>query len=165
MDFKKDYYKILEVDKNATKEAIRASYRRLAKMHHPDKNPGNPGTEEKFKLVNEAHEMLSNEITRHEYDEYKRVEEAWRANQKQESTTTTSANKRSYQRKKTLTKEQRIYIRGDIIIKYWADPADELNAGFQPEIKYKIHPTSSRVTIQETDIHPLQNIPSHYQKS
>jgi curved DNA-binding protein CbpA len=64
----KDFYKILEVDKNATPEDIKKSYRRLALIHHPDKNQGNKSSEEKFKLINEAYEVLINVNKRILYD-------------------------------------------------------------------------------------------------
>jgi molecular chaperone DnaJ len=56
MDFKKDYYGILEIASSASKQEIKAAYRRLAKMYHPDKNPGDASSEEKFKLVLEAYD-------------------------------------------------------------------------------------------------------------
>lgn len=65
----KDYYKILEVDKNATPDEIRKSYRRLAKKYHPDKNPNNKASEEKFKEVSEANEVLSDPEKRKKYDQ------------------------------------------------------------------------------------------------
>ena len=49
-----DYYTILEVTKNATAEEIKASFRKLARKYHPDVNPGNKTSEEKFKSINEA---------------------------------------------------------------------------------------------------------------
>ena len=61
----KDYYNILEVDRNATGEEIKKSYRRLAVKYHPDKNPG---TEDKFKDIAEAYEILSNPEKRKKYD-------------------------------------------------------------------------------------------------
>jgi curved DNA-binding protein len=68
MDYK-DYYKILGIDKKASKEEIKKAFRSLAVKHHPDKNPGNKEAEEKFKLVNEANEVLSNPEKRKKYDE------------------------------------------------------------------------------------------------
>lgn len=65
----KDYYKILGVDKKATKEEIKKAYRRLAVQHHPDKNPGDKKAEDQFKLVNEAHEVLGDPEKRKKYDE------------------------------------------------------------------------------------------------
>jgi molecular chaperone DnaJ len=61
----KDYYRILEVEKNATDEEIKKSYRKLALKYHPDKSPG---TEDKFKEVAEAYEVLSNSEKRRKYD-------------------------------------------------------------------------------------------------
>jgi uncharacterized membrane protein YsdA (DUF1294 family) len=63
----KDYYAILGVPRNATPEQIKEAYRRLAKEYHPDKNPS-PEAEEKFKLVNEAYQVLSDPAKRAEYD-------------------------------------------------------------------------------------------------
>ena len=54
-----DPYKILGVAKDATPETIRKAYRKLAKQHHPDLNPGNKAAEDKFKAVSAANEMLS----------------------------------------------------------------------------------------------------------
>lgn len=67
MEFK-DYYKILGVDKNATKEEISKAFRKLAMKYHPDKNPNNKAAEEKFKEITEAHEVLSDPEKRKKYD-------------------------------------------------------------------------------------------------
>jgi curved DNA-binding protein CbpA len=63
----KDYYAILGVPRNATPEEIKEAYRRLAKEYHPDKNPS-PEAEERFKLINEAYQVLSDPAKRAEYD-------------------------------------------------------------------------------------------------
>lgn len=68
MDYK-DYYKILGVDKKATEAQIKKAYRALAVKYHPDKNPGNKESEEKFKTINEANEVLSDPEKRKKYDE------------------------------------------------------------------------------------------------
>jgi curved DNA-binding protein len=68
MDYK-DYYKILGVDKRATQDEIKKAYRALAVKHHPDKNPNNKEAEEKFKVINEANEVLSSAEKRKKYDE------------------------------------------------------------------------------------------------
>jgi len=65
----KDYYKTLGVDKKASQEEIKKAYRKLAVQYHPDKNVGNKEAEEKFKLINEAHEVLSDPEKRKKYDE------------------------------------------------------------------------------------------------
>ena len=64
----KDYYKILGVNKNASKEEIKKSYRKLAMKYHPDQNKGDKASEERFKEVNEAYAVLSDEEKRKQYD-------------------------------------------------------------------------------------------------
>lgn len=65
----KDYYKILELSKNATDDDIKKAYRKLALKYHPDKN-NSPGAEESFKEVAEAYEVLSDKKKREVYDQY-----------------------------------------------------------------------------------------------
>ena len=64
----KDYYKILNVDKKATKDEIKKAYRKLAKQYHPDTN-NDPDADQMFKDINEANEVLSDDIKRKNYDE------------------------------------------------------------------------------------------------
>ncbi len=64
----KDYYKVLRVEKNATQEDIKKSFRKLAKKFHPDANPGNLKAEEVFKEINEAYAVLSVEDKKIAYD-------------------------------------------------------------------------------------------------
>ncbi|RTQ48573.1 J domain-containing protein [Hymenobacter gummosus] len=68
MDYK-DYYKILGVDKTATKDQIKKAYRKLARQYHPDVNPNDAEAERKFKEVNEANEVLSDDEKRQKYDQ------------------------------------------------------------------------------------------------
>lgn len=83
-----DYYKILGVDKNASQDDIKKAYRKLARKHHPDLNPGDKEAEKKFKELNEANEVLSNPENRSKYDKYgenwKHGEEYEKAQQQQQ---------------------------------------------------------------------------------
>ncbi len=66
----RDLYEILGVSRTATADEIKKAYRRLAKQHHPDVNPGNKAAEEKFKEVTAAFDVLSDEKRRRLYDEF-----------------------------------------------------------------------------------------------
>jgi len=67
---KRDYYEILGVDKNATEQDIKKSYRKLAKQYHPDLNPDNAEAEQKFKEASEAYEVLGDTDKRARYDQF-----------------------------------------------------------------------------------------------
>jgi len=66
----KDYYDTLKVEKNATKEEIKKSYKRLAKKYHPDLNKDSPDAEKKFKELNEAAAVLGDDAKRQQYDQF-----------------------------------------------------------------------------------------------
>src|ERR1700676_5402243 len=65
-----DYYKTLGVAKDADADEIRKAYRRLARKHHPDLNPGDKASEDRFKTVQEAYDVLSEPKKKQMYDQY-----------------------------------------------------------------------------------------------
>jgi len=70
MNAVKDYYKILGVEKRASAEEVKKRYRKLALQHHPDRNKGNKGAEDKFKQISEAYAVLGDPEKRKQYDTF-----------------------------------------------------------------------------------------------
>src|SRR5438105_379415 len=68
MEFK-DYYATLGVNKGSTEKEIKQAFRKLARKHHPDVNPGDKSAESRFKEINEAYEVLGDPPKRKKYDE------------------------------------------------------------------------------------------------
>ena len=66
----KNYYKLLDIEKNATEKEVKQAYRKLARKYHPDVNAGDKSFEAKFKEINEAYEVLSDKDRRKKYDKY-----------------------------------------------------------------------------------------------
>jgi curved DNA-binding protein len=73
----KDYYKILGVERNANKDAIKRAYRKLALKTHPDRNPGDANAEERFKEINEAYQVLSDAEKKSRYDQLGKSYSQW----------------------------------------------------------------------------------------
>jgi len=76
MDYK-DYYQILGVEKKASTDEIKKAYRKLAMQYHPDRNPGDTQAEEKFKEINEAYQVLSDDDKRSHYDRLGSAYSSW----------------------------------------------------------------------------------------
>src|SRR3989442_4367543 len=68
----KDYYQVVGVQETASVDEIKRAFRRLAKQHHPDRNPGKPQAAERFKEINEAHDVLSDPPKRKQYDQLRK---------------------------------------------------------------------------------------------
>ena len=66
----RDYFKLLELDRGADADAVKRSFRRLARQYHPDVNPGDKGAEAKFKEISEAYEVLSDPEKRRRYEQF-----------------------------------------------------------------------------------------------
>src|SRR2546425_7806698 len=67
---KRDYYEVLGLERNASADEVKRAYRKLAVKFHPDKNPDDPHTEEKFKELNEAYDVLKDGDKRAAYDRF-----------------------------------------------------------------------------------------------
>ena len=65
-----DYYELLEISRDADKTVIKKAYRKMAMQYHPDKNPGDSEAEERFKAINEAYQVLSDDEKKSIYDRY-----------------------------------------------------------------------------------------------
>lgn len=68
----KDYYAILGVTEDASADAIKKAYRKLARQYHPDKNPGKTGAEDRFKEIQEAYDVLGSQEERKKYDRFRK---------------------------------------------------------------------------------------------
>lgn len=78
----RDFYKTLGVSRNATEKEIKSAYRKLARKHHPDVNPGDKSSEEQFKQVSEAYEVLKDPERRKAYDRFGPQWEQWQQAEK-----------------------------------------------------------------------------------
>ncbi|MCD2424822.1 DnaJ domain-containing protein [Niabella pedocola] len=167
MDYKKDYYRILEVPEQATPEELRASYRRLAKRYHPDKNPGNPDAEDHFKDINEAYEMLGDPTSRAVYDSYRTRQKKEEASQDSLNTKKATHARNPHQETKTRTytviHERKIYVQGVIEAKFQGMPDLVEHYAGQWETCFTITPTEILVTISAPDIY-AKEAPDEYQR-
>ena len=66
----KDFYETLGVNKNASEDEVKRAYRKLAQKYHPDRNKGDKSTEQRFKEINAAYEVLSDKQKRQQYDQF-----------------------------------------------------------------------------------------------
>src|SRR5215210_4265160 len=71
--FEKDYYRVLGVSDSASQKEIKTAYRKLSRQYHPDTNAGDPASEERFKEISAAYDVVGDEARRKEYDEVRRL--------------------------------------------------------------------------------------------
>lgn len=167
MDFHKDYYRILGIEKNATREEIKSAYRKLVMKYHPDRNQDNEEAIEKMKEINEAYEVLDSDISRFVYDEYKSNEERIEKENKQKDESyagTPKSNKRTYEKKAVVRTERRVYVKGTISVKFWAEQENDLHYYIMKEVSYKLNPVSAEAKITRSDIHDTL-APGQFQKA
>src|SRR2546428_3551030 len=96
----RDYYDVLGLKRGASQKEIKQAYRKLARKHHPDVNPGDKGAEERFKEINSAYEVLSDAEKRNKYDRYGErweMAEAFEKARAQQGAGGASGNWQSYQ--------------------------------------------------------------------
>lgn len=108
----KDYYAILEIEKNADYKTIKKKYRKLATKYHPDLNPNDKEAEEKFKLINEAYAILSNNEKRAKYDAaYEKMKNESNANTNQGSNVNKESNNTKKETEREYTAQEKRYAK------------------------------------------------------
>lgn len=124
-----NYYDILEVSKTATQEEIKKAYRKLALKYHPDKNPDDKSSEDKFKKIAEAYEVLSDETKKKNYDAYGSV------NNTQETSDDFDDIRSQFH--SAFNSFRRAKERGESIPYYLVLTLEEMKTGVKKAIKYK----------------------------
>jgi hypothetical protein len=157
MDYTKNYYSILGVNEKATPEELRAAYRHLAHLWHPDKNPDKPLAEERIKEINEAYKVLSNMITRQIYDGYR---DQNRQTNHQPGHANTNGNTftqepvtKTKTKTYTVTREKKIYVGGIIEVKFQGEPELVNSYALKWEQQFTIFPTEVLVTLTSSNIY------------
>lgn len=167
MDCNKDYYTILGVPANASAEEIRSAYRQMAKLHHPDKNPGDDQANARFQEINEAYAVLIDPLSRQLYDEHRQEEAKLNKAQKDKEQPAAQGFQPNEERKSrtyTVHKEKRIYVEGDIEVKFQGDPDIAFNEHSAWEHRFTLTATEVLVTITSSAIH-RDMPPAEYQQS
>ncbi len=159
IDFSKDYYKRLELDRHVSGEEIKLAYRKQVKRFHPDLHPGNVAFEAKIREINEAYDVLSNPEDRSVYDNYIDKGDAREARAK-----TNYKNHRTYTRTTTVEVEVRTYLKGTIHMKYRGYHVDEQAENILRETLYKLNVTQVNVAVRAANIHKQQEPPVKFKK-
>jgi hypothetical protein len=150
MNVNLNYYTILNLAENADPAHIKSGYRQLAKLYHPDRNPGNAAAEEKMKLINEAYEVLSDPVQRLVYDQLRKEKNqtASESDEQQSVKQPAGPTTRTYEVEKLV----KVYFKGKVELKFfgtpeWADPYILLRAQ-----QYQLKVTELELTIASDNI-------------
>jgi len=159
MDFKKDYYSILGLSRDCSKEEIKAAYRRLVKLYHPDRVPD---ADPAFIIeINEAYEVLGDSGKRATYDAFFAKSNSSPAPDAEDHSDAKPQHVRTYERKFTTTVIEKIYLRGRIQVKFWAE-ALESDENYLRSVNYLLNPTDTIVFVNEKDLH-IRTIPAGWE--
>lgn len=170
MNFKKDYYRILGVNRLSTSDEIKKAYRNLAKMHHPDLHPDNPESAEFIKEINEAYEVLGSSDNRFVYDHYKATEPinfepTEPENHEKTNVKRPKPNQRTYTKKVNVTREEKIYIKGTLFVKYRGKQDNDETGDILKEVVYNLNITDVQATIKSGDIYKEALTPKEYHEA
>jgi hypothetical protein len=154
MNFRKEYYKILGVSTSCSKEELKSAYRHLAKQYHPDKSSG--ADPDKMIDINEAYEVLGDPAKKAIYDAYISAKNSTQSTvDSNASAKTTNHTQHSavkmYERKTTISKLEKLYVKGRIHVKYWAESLEDYTAHFH-EMNYRLQATEVKISLEEKDI-------------
>lgn len=141
-----DYYKILGIDKTASREEIKKAYRKLARKHHPDLNPNDKNAKTNFQQINEANEVLSDPEKRKKYDQYgsdwKHAEQFEKAQHNQEAS---SGSER--------TGFSGTQFEGDFSDFFNSMFGGTVNAGRSRQVKYRGEDYTTELHLNLTDVY------------
>lgn len=161
MDFKKDYYSTLGLNRNCSKEDIKAAYRRLVMLYHPDRAPdANPAL---ILEINEAYEILGDPVKRAAYDAFFARAKATQAAGDKTHNDSASHHVKTYERKFTVTVMEKVYLRGRMQVKFWAEAlqSDEV---YLRSVNYRLVPTDATVFVDEDDLQ-IRNVSAAWKEA
>ncbi|MDF2380970.1 DnaJ domain-containing protein [Nostoc ellipsosporum NOK] len=149
MNSRKDYYRILEISPQADKDEIRKAFRLLVKRYHPDISE-EPDAAERIKDINEAYEVLSDSVKRAAYDDQRDAKPNLHTEENKDKPRQ-PPQKNTYQRNYFIRHERKVFVRGRIAVKFWAETPDIEHLASNGT-DYLLHPVSAIVYLDEKDI-------------
>lgn len=158
----KDFYKLLGVAPDADVDSIKSAYRKLAKIHHPDANKGNKASEEKFKEVTEAYEILCDEKKRKQYDILNGFFKSDNTNTVRANQAAKAQAKKAYQDEKDIVEGKSQKPFSDILDGFWkkAPTKPQVQKGTDITIDVEVTPEEAlKGVIKQINIMYLQSCP------